>query len=150
MLLEAARSVGDTLCFSIFRTCKNYDMPSYGAFIYLLTDEQHVHLYTGRTTDLTRRMAQHLNERYEGYSKRYGLKKLVFYEPHSRIEYAQQREYQIKRWKRSKKEWLISLVNPGWDNLITESGDSETLPLIADLPIKYDTVEQRMLDKNGN
>jgi len=74
-------------------------------------------LYTGVTNDLARRAAEHREGRTGGFSKKYDVKRLVYYEPHDSIEHAIQREKQIKNWKRDWKIELIEKQNPNWDDL---------------------------------
>ncbi len=69
-------------------------------------------LYTGVTNFLERRVRQHKEKRVEGFTKRYDVTRLVYYEPHGQIKPAISREKQIKSWRREKKLALIRRMNP--------------------------------------
>ncbi|MFA6410418.1 MAG: GIY-YIG nuclease family protein [Candidatus Buchananbacteria bacterium] len=77
-------------------------------------------LYVGMTNNLARRAWEHKNEVVEGFTKKYGCKKLVYYEVGSDVLGVIAREKQIKRWNRKKKEFLIRTINPGWKDLSNE------------------------------
>ncbi len=74
-------------------------------------------LYIGVTSDLFRRMYEHRNGLNEGFSKRYNLRYLVYFEHGTDIGAAIQREKQLKKWRRAWKEELISKMNPFWKDL---------------------------------
>lgn len=74
-------------------------------------------LYTGMTGDLQERVQQHKAEEIDGFTKRYAIDQLVFYEAHDTAMAAIEREKQIKGWIRSKKIALIEENNPGWYDL---------------------------------
>jgi putative endonuclease len=74
-------------------------------------------LYTGVTSDLIKRIWEHKNEVVEGFSKRYGVHLLVYFELHSNMLSAITREQQIKKWNRAWKIRLIESVNPEWRDL---------------------------------
>ncbi len=85
--------------------------------VYIMTDRQRGTLYIGVTSHLPSRIIQHREGALEGFTKRYGLKRLVWYEEYERITDAIQREKSLKRWPR---EWKINLIerdNPHWDDL---------------------------------
>ena len=84
--------------------------------VYLLTNRSGT-LYTGVTNDLQRRMYEHKNKLVEGFTKRYNIDMLVYYEATSDIGEALSREKQIKAWRRSKRIALIESVNPQWRDL---------------------------------
>jgi putative endonuclease len=77
-------------------------------------------LYTGVTNDLIRRVCEHKNKIIDGFTKKYNITKLVFYEETKDIRAAIEREKQIKGWLRSKKIALIESVNPKWEDLSKE------------------------------
>ena len=85
--------------------------------VYIVSDRRHGTLYTGVTSDLARRIWEHRTGTVEGFTKRYGLKLLVWYEPHATIEAAIVREKQIKAWKRAWKVKLIERMNATWRDL---------------------------------
>ena len=74
-------------------------------------------LYTGVTNDLTRRVYEHKNKMIDGFTKKYNITKLVYFEETNDILSAITREKQIKGWLRSKKIALIGSVNPKWEDL---------------------------------
>ena len=74
-------------------------------------------LYTGMTNDLQRRVHQHKNKLIEGFTKRYNVTRLAYYEEFGDVRAAIAREKQIKGWRRSKKLDLIKSVNPKWEGL---------------------------------
>lgn len=74
-------------------------------------------MYIGVTNDLERRVSEHKMGIYEGFSKRYKCHSLVYYEHFTDIRDAIDREKQIKKWRRDKKEILIDSINPEWKDL---------------------------------
>lgn len=86
-------------------------------FIYILTNKSHVSLYTGITSDLQKRIYQHKNKLIDGYTKQYNCSKLVYYEVYEDPENAISREKQLKKWRRDKKDYLINIMNPNWNDL---------------------------------
>ena len=74
-------------------------------------------LYTGVTNNLERRVFEHKNHLIEGFTKRYKITKLVYFEETDYIGVAISREKQVKGWKRSKKITLIESINPDWQDL---------------------------------
>ncbi|HET7453302.1 MAG TPA: GIY-YIG nuclease family protein [Thermoanaerobaculia bacterium] len=89
-------------------------MKSY--FAYILTNAGRV-LYVGVTNDLARRVAEHRSGLVPGFSRKYHLHKLVYYEETKEIVAAIAREKQIKGWTRAKKIALIESMNPDWKDL---------------------------------
>jgi putative endonuclease len=85
--------------------------------VYIVCDRRHGTLYAGVTSDLARRIWAHCSGTAEGFTKRYGLKLLVWYETHATMEQAITREKQIKAWKRAWKVKLIERMNPTWADL---------------------------------
>ena len=86
-------------------------------YIYILFNRKNGTLYVGATSDLIKRIYQHKNKLIEGFSKKYGVDKLGYYEVYSDIESAIAREKQIKAGSRKKKIDLIEEINPNWDDL---------------------------------
>ena len=86
-------------------------------YIYLLTNWDNKVLYTGVTNDLRRRVYEHKEGLIDGFTRRYHVHKLVYYEICEEIEGAIQREKQIKAGSRKKKNELISKFNPDWKDL---------------------------------
>jgi putative endonuclease len=88
-----------------------------GGWVYIMTNRVNGTLYVGVTADLARRAWQHREGLVEGFTKRYGLKRLVYAERHETIEQAIQRESNIKHWPRAWKIDLIVAMNPDWGDL---------------------------------
>ena len=86
-------------------------------YIYILTNYKNTVLYTGVTNDLIRRVYEHKEKMIEGFTKRYNINKLVYFEVADCAEAAIQREKQIKGDSRQKKIDLINDKNPEWDDL---------------------------------
>jgi len=87
------------------------------AYVYMMTNRRNGILYTGVTSDLLKRGYEHRNGLIEGFTKRYGLKILVWFEAYDDIRLAIQREHNIKHWPRAWKVRLIHEMNPGWSDL---------------------------------
>lgn len=90
------------------------------SYIYILTNNHHTTLYVGVTSDLIQRIFAHKEKINEGFSKKYNLNKLVYYEQCPNIEQAILREKQIKGGSRQKKIDLIDNFNPNWNDLYTQ------------------------------
>ena len=86
-------------------------------YIYLMTNKNNTVIYTGVTNDLIRRVYEHKNKLVEGFTKRYNVVKLVYYEIFDNPEIAITREKQIKAGSRKKKIALINSINPQWQDL---------------------------------
>ena len=86
-------------------------------FVYLLASKPHGTLYCGSTTDLLRRVWEHKSKSVPGFTARYGIDKLVWFEVHELLETARLRERQIKEWRRDWKIALIEEDNPHWIDL---------------------------------
>lgn len=86
-------------------------------FVYLLTNKYHNVLYTGVTNDLVRRIYEHKNKMQKGFTRKYNVDHLVYYEICPDIRIAITREKQIKGWARKKKNDLVNSINPNWDDL---------------------------------
>ena len=85
-------------------------------YVYIMTNHSKT-LYTGMTNDLHRRVWQHKHKQIEGFTKRYNITRLVFYEETASVDAALAREKQIKGWLRRKKIALIESMNPEWKDL---------------------------------
>ena len=85
--------------------------------VYILASKRNGTLYTGVTSDLIKRIWQHKNNLVEGFTKKYAVHNLVWYELHDNMQSAIQREKQIKEWKRIWKLELIERMNPEWADL---------------------------------
>lgn len=86
-------------------------------FVYILASERNGTLYVGVTNALMRRVQEHREGLVPGFTKRYGVKILVYFEPHADINAAILREKRIKRWRRKWKLDLIEQNNPQWRDL---------------------------------
>jgi putative endonuclease len=88
-----------------------------GGYVYILASERNGTLYVGVTSDLVRRVWEHREGAVPGFTSKYGVKSLVWFEPHDDIESAIRREKAIKKWRRAWKLSLIEETNPNWRNL---------------------------------
>ncbi len=91
-------------------------MKSY--FVYIITNKENGVLYIGVTNDLHRRIYEHKNKLIKGFSSKYSLDKLVYFEETGDIQSALNREKQLKKWNRSWKIELIERYNPEWKDLV--------------------------------
>jgi putative endonuclease len=89
-------------------------------YIYIMTNKGNNVLYTGVTNDLKRRVYEHKEKLVEGFTKKYNITKLVYYEIHNDIQNAILREKQIKGGSRQKKAKLINSMNKDWRDLYEE------------------------------
>lgn len=85
-------------------------------YTYIMASESGT-LYIGVTNNLRRRTFEHKKGAVEGFTKKYGCKKLIYFETTNDVYAAIAREKQLKRWNRNKKEHLIKTINPGWLDL---------------------------------
>jgi putative endonuclease len=88
--------------------------------VYMMASGQHGTIYIGVTSDLLVRTSQHRHGLMEGFTKRYGVKRLVWFELHESIVEAIQREKSLKKYKR---EWKVNLIergNPQWADLFPQ------------------------------
>ena len=86
-------------------------------YVYILCNRRNGTLYTGVTSDLVKRVYEHKHGLVEGFTKKYNIHNLVWYEIHESADYAIEREKQIKTWKRAWKLRLIEEENPEWIDL---------------------------------
>ena len=89
-------------------------------YVYILTSVQNTVLYTGITNDLERRCHEHKKKLVKGFSQKYNVDKLVYFEIFDLVDQAIAREKQIKGGSRKKKENLINSINPEWKDLWDE------------------------------
>ena len=85
--------------------------------VYLLASRRHGTLYLGVTNDLSRRVWEHKTKAHKGFSAKYGVDRLVWYEAYDRIDEAIAREKSLKKWRRDWKISLIETANPEWTDL---------------------------------
>jgi putative endonuclease len=88
-----------------------------GGYTYILASKKNGVLYIGVTSDLVKRVFEHKNDQLVGFSSKYRVHKLVYFETHDLIEGAILREKQIKKWKRDWKVALIEKNNKDWEDL---------------------------------
>ena len=86
-------------------------------WVYILASDVGGTLYVGVTNNLVRRMYEHRMGLVPGFTKRYQVHRLVYFEPHTDIEAAIRREKRLKKWNRAWKIRLIEAQNPNWDDL---------------------------------
>jgi len=103
-------------------------------YVYILASAARV-LYTGMTNSLDRRIWQHENKEFDGFTAKVQFRRLVYFESFDDVRKAIDREKQIKRWRREKKLWLIESMNRDWKDLtmtsIGRQGIAPRLPLRA-------------------
>ena len=87
------------------------------SYVYLLTNKHNNVLYIGVTTDLIRRIYEHKDKLIKGFSQKYNVDRLVYYEACTNIVDAIRREKQLKGWTRKRKDALVDILNPKWDDL---------------------------------
>ncbi|XUU59335.1 GIY-YIG nuclease family protein [Erythrobacter sp. HA6-11] len=90
--------------------------------VYMLASRRNGTLYLGVTSDLVGRIYQHREGLIPGFTQKYGVKRLVWFETHEAMEFAIQREKRIKKWRRAWKLELIEKANPDWDDLAENLG----------------------------
>ena len=86
-------------------------------YVYIMTNRRNGTLYTGVTNQIWRRVREHREELNEGFTQKYGAKRLVYYETHGDITRAIQREKTVKKWPRKWKLDMIESINPQWLDL---------------------------------
>jgi putative endonuclease len=89
-------------------------------YVYIMTSEFNTVLYVGVTNDLVRRIYEHKNKLVKGFTSKYRVIKLVYYEMTDDINSAIEREKNIKKWSRSKKVELVNSMNKDWRDLYDE------------------------------
>ena len=94
-----------------------------GGYVYIMTNKNKTTLYIGVTNDLCRRIYQHKNHLiHHSFTARYNLEYCIYYEYFGSFEMAINREKELKKWNRTKKELLIHARNPEWKELVTDCG----------------------------
>jgi putative endonuclease len=88
----------------------------YNFYVYIMASLSGT-LYVGFTNDLLRRVWEHREGKIEGFTKKYSCKKLIYYEQYNDVYAAMNREKEIKKWRREKKQNLIKTINPRWNDL---------------------------------
>ena len=85
--------------------------------VYILSSKRNGTIYVDVTSDLVKRVWEHRNNLVEGFTKRYGVHQLVWYELHASMDSAIKREKRLKDWKREWRVHLIESTNPNWEDL---------------------------------
>jgi putative endonuclease len=93
---------------------------SHNYYVYLLTNWNNKVIYVGMTNDLQRRIYEHKNKSVRGFTSRYNVNKLVYFEHMTDVLQAIAREKEIKKWRREKKNRLVESMNPEWKDLSAE------------------------------
>lgn len=104
------RSKGEICIFFLRKMLNNY-------YIYILANWTNSVIYIGVTNNLSRRLFEHKNKLLDGFTKKYNLDKLVYFETYNDINEAILREKELKKWRREKKNNLIESLNPDWRDL---------------------------------
>ena len=86
-------------------------------YVYILTNERNSVLYVGVTNDLKRRIFEHKSKLVDGFTKKYNVEKLIYFETTTEILSALEREKQIKSWSRARKIKLVDTKNPEWKEI---------------------------------
>ncbi len=106
--------------------------------VYIMASRSH-NFYVGVTNNIARRVREHKDHIFEGFTARYNIDRLVWYQVFGDIHAAIAREKQLKRWRREKKIQLIEARNPTWQDLSAEWGK----------PIRWEEIDRRSLDSGG-
>ena len=89
-------------------------------YVYILASGRNGTLYVGVTSNLIKRIYEHKNNLVKGFSQKYSVHNLVYFEQFEDIEQAIEREKQLKHWKRYWKIKLINTINPAWEDLYSQ------------------------------
>lgn len=92
-------------------------MCSHAYYLYILATSKNAMLYIGVTNDMARRLSEHQSGETNGYTKKFHVHKLVYFESFEDVRNAIDREKQLKRWSRAKKNALVERMNPEWKDL---------------------------------
>ena len=95
-------------------------MREHNYYVYIVTNWNNKVMYVGMTNDLERRHDEHKTKVNEGFTKKYNVHKLVYYEHTTDVHEAIAREKEIKKWRREKKNKLVETMNPEWKDLSDE------------------------------
>lgn len=96
-------------------------------YVYILSNERYGTLYVGVTSDIVKRVWQHREGIIDGFTKKYNIKRLMWFETHEDVRAAITREKQIKKWNRSWKIELIQTGNPRWQDLYEVSSNRHSM-----------------------
>ena len=95
-------------------------MPNKSYYVYIMANEPRGVLYIGMSSDLPKRAWQHRDGVLEGFTKKYGVNRLVYFECHNDAAFAARRERAMKRWRRDWKIKLVETNNPTWRDLFAD------------------------------
>jgi putative endonuclease len=112
-LICSAAKGWNRCCDYMYKTIHQY-------YLYILSNHKNGTLYIGVTNDLERRMFEHKNKLIEGFTKQYGLNKLIYFETYQYVNDAIEREKNMKKWKRQWKIDLIEKENREWNDLSSD------------------------------
>lgn len=102
-------------------------MRDHAYYVYILTNARLNVMYVGVTNDLRRRLWEHQNKTLSGFTSRYKVSRLVYYEYYTDVHAAIAREKMIKGWVRAKKNALVESINPAWADLAAQIFDENNL-----------------------
>jgi putative endonuclease len=123
LLIRTPTNLCDNSSLCLTGLFKTQQMRDYRFFVYILTNRRNGTLYVGMTNDLIKRVADHRAGTSEGFTKRYGVTRLVWFEEFAHVDDAITAEKRIKRWRRAWKIALIEEHNPEWiDNFPALAG----------------------------
>lgn len=106
-------------------------------FVYIMASKSRV-IYVGMTNDLTVRVFQHKTGRYEGFTQRYKVHRLVYFEAYRYVSSAIEREKELKGWRREKRVALLEALNPTWEDLAADWFTVEELTRDPYAPVKIE------------
>lgn len=95
-------------------------MKEHNYYVYILTNKNNKVMYIGVTNNLERRVYEHKNKLMDGFTKKYNVNKLVYFEYTTDVYSALEREKELKKWRREKKNALVITENPEWKDLSAE------------------------------
>ncbi len=97
-------------------------MKSYDYYVYILSNWNNKVIYVGMTNNLVRRLYEHKNKLVDGFTKKYNVSKLIYFEHTTDVTAAIKREKEIKKWRREKKNKLVESTNPSRKDLSIDLG----------------------------
>ena len=120
-MTEKSFIVDQDFSLSLEMTVKRENlMREYNFYVYILTNWTNEVMYIGMTNNLERRLDEHKRKLVDGFTKKYNVNKLVYYEHTTDVQAALAREKEIKKWRREKKNNLVMTLNPDWKDLSLE------------------------------
>ena len=95
-------------------------------YVYIMTNWNNKVMYVGVTNNLERRVYEHINKLADGFTKKYNINKLVYYDQTTNVCSAIEREKQIKGWVRKRKNELVETMNPNWKDLADDWNEKDS------------------------